>query len=80
MAMVRIGGKLNQLCRKIENDPSKLRYSDASLTSTLGESEDQLDLPQKYGLLLAHIKSREIKRHPCSHGTSLEAGVMDIVI
>jgi len=68
------------ICRKIETDPSKFRYSEAPLTSTPGESEDQLDLYQTYGLLLAFIKSREIKRHPCSHGTSLEAGVMDIVI
>lgn len=48
-----LGWKLNQLRRKVENDPSKLQYSDVSLMSLPGESEDQLDLHQTYGPLLA---------------------------
>lgn len=51
-----LGWKLNQLRRKIERDPSKLRYSDVALSSTPGESEDHLDLYQTYDPLLA-IKS-----------------------
>ena len=51
-----LGWKLNQLRRKVENDPSKLHYSDVSLMSFPGESEDQLDLHQTYGPLLA-VKS-----------------------
>ena len=51
-----LGWKLNQLRRKVENDPSKLLYSDVSLTPTSGDSEDQLDLHQTYGSLLA-VKS-----------------------
>jgi len=51
-----LGWKLNQLRRKVENDPSKLQYSDVSLTPTSGESEDQLDLYQTYGPLLT-VKS-----------------------
>jgi hypothetical protein len=51
-----LGWKLNQLRRKVENDPSKLHYSDVSLMSFTGESEDQLDLHQTYGPLLA-VKS-----------------------
>jgi hypothetical protein len=51
-----LGWKLNQLRRKVENDPLKLQYSDVSLTSSSGESEDQLDLHQTYGPLLA-VKS-----------------------
>jgi hypothetical protein len=51
-----LGWKLNQLRRKVEKDPSKLQYSDVSLTFTPGESEDQLDLHQTYGPLLS-VKS-----------------------
>ena len=51
-----LGWKLNQLRRKVENDPSKLHYSDVSLMSFPGKSEDQLDLHQTYGPLLA-VKS-----------------------
>lgn len=51
-----LGWKLNQLRRKVENDPSKVHYSDVSLMSFPGESEDQLDLHQTYGPLLA-VKS-----------------------
>ncbi len=48
--------KLNQLRRKVENDPNKLHYSDTSLMSFPDEQEDDLDLHQTYGSLLA-IKS-----------------------
>ncbi len=48
--------KLNQLRRKVENDPSKLQYSDTSLLSFPDEQEDNLDLHQTYGSLLG-IKS-----------------------
>jgi len=47
-----LGWKLNQLRRKVENDPSKLQYSDVSLMSFPGEAEDHLDLHQTYGPLL----------------------------
>jgi radical SAM superfamily enzyme YgiQ (UPF0313 family) len=47
-----LGWKLNQLRRKVENDPLKLQYSDVSLTSSSGESEEQLDLHKTYGPLL----------------------------
>ena len=48
--------KLNQLRRKVENDPSKLQYSDTSLMSFPDEEEEDLDLHQTYGSLLG-IKS-----------------------
>ncbi len=48
--------KLNQLRRKVENDPSKLQYSDTSLMSFPDEQEEDLDLHQTYGALLG-IKS-----------------------
>ena len=51
-----LGWKLNQLRRKIENDPAKLQYSDVALTSTLDRAEAHLDLHQTYGPLLG-IKS-----------------------
>ncbi len=51
-----LGWKLNQLRKKIENDPAKLQYSDVSLMSFPDESEDHLDLHQTYGSLLG-IKS-----------------------
>ena len=51
-----LGLKLNQLRRKVENDPSKLQYSDVSLMSFPDESEAHLDLHETYSPLLA-IKS-----------------------
>jgi len=51
-----LGWKLNQLRRKVENDPSKLQYSDVSLVSLPVETEERLDLHQTYGSLLG-IKS-----------------------
>ncbi len=48
--------KLNQVRRKVENDPSKLQYSDTSLMSFPDEEEEDLDLHQTYGSLLG-IKS-----------------------
>ena len=45
--------KLNQLRRKVENDPSKLLYSDSSLQTFPDEAEDHLDLHQTYGSLLS---------------------------
>ncbi len=51
-----LGWKLNQLRRKVENDPSKLQYSDVSLMFLPAETEDRLDLHQTYGSLLG-IKS-----------------------
>ncbi len=52
----KLGWKLNQLRIKVEKDPTKLRYTDVSLTPPTGESEDQLELYQTYGPLLS-IKS-----------------------
>ncbi len=48
--------KLNQLRRKVVNDPSKLQYSGTSLMSFPDEEEEDLDLHQTYGSLLG-IKS-----------------------
>ncbi len=53
-----VAWRLNQLRRKIENDPSKGQYSDVALTAAGGHSEDYLDLHQTYGSLLG------IKRLP----------------
>ena len=52
----KLGWKLNQLRRKVENDPAKLHYSDVSLMPFSTESEEQLDLYQTYYPLLT-VKS-----------------------
>ena len=52
--------KLNQLRRKVENDPSKLQYSDTSLMSFPDEEEEHLDLHQTYGSLLGIKKPCQI--------------------
>lgn len=79
MAMVWVGVEIQSVTQENKKDPSKLGYSDVSLTSISCESENQLHLRQTHGPLLAFKKFREIKNHACSHGTSLEAGAMDIV-
>lgn len=43
-----LGWRLNQLRRKVENDPAKFQYSDISLTPASGDSDHQLDLHQTY--------------------------------